>query len=132
MSKTNNRPTAFVVVALGSMWAGSQLIAQGEVLEVDRPLRNDWVGSKLARDATDAEIEAYRSEQGEEGDADSDLAADRAALLEEIKALALERTALEEKRDELQGELGALGTQRDALKGEVAALEKAKVAAAKK
>lgn len=131
MNNTNNRPTTFVVVALGSMWAGAQLIAKGETLEVDRALRNDWIGSKLARDATDAEIEAYRGEQGAVED-DSHLEDDRAALIEEIKALALERTDLEEKRDELQGELGTLGTQRDALKVEVAALEKAKAAAAKK
>lgn len=131
MKTTNQLPTTFVVVALGSMWVGPQLITKDEVLEVDRAVRNDWIGSKLARDATDAEIEAYRSEQGAVED-DSDLEGDRAALIEEIKALALERTTLEEKRDELQGELGALGTQRDALKVEVAALEKAKAAAAKK
>ncbi|OEC32871.1 hypothetical protein SAMN05216600_12821 [Pseudomonas cuatrocienegasensis] len=117
MNNTNNRPTSFVVVALGSMWAGPQFINKGETLEVERPVRNEWIGSKLARDATDAEIEAYRGEQGA-GEDDSHLEDDRAALIEEIKALALERTALEEKRD--------------ALKVEVAALEKAKAAAAKK
>lgn len=131
MKTTNQLPTTFVVVALGSMWVGSQLITKDEVLEVDRAVRNDWIGSKLARDATDEEIEVYRSEQGAVED-DSHLEDARAALIEEIKALDLERTALEKKRDELQGELETLGPQRDALKAEVAALEKAKAAAAKK
>lgn len=132
MNKTNNRPTTFLVVALASMWAGPQLINPGETLEVDRPTRNDWIGSKLARDATDAEIEAYRSEEGA-GEDDRYLVDDRAELIKEIKELAADHTALEAKRVELQGELETLGTQRDALKADVAALETAaKAPAAKK
>lgn len=131
MNNTNNRPTTFVVVALGSMWAGPQLINKGETLEVDRPVRNEWIGSKLARDATDAEIEAYRSEQGDDGEVDSYLAADRAELIKEIKALAAEREALEAKRTALQADLDALGKSFNALSAEVAELEAAKAAAAK-
>jgi predicted nuclease with TOPRIM domain len=131
MGNTNNRPTTFVVVALGSMWVGPELIDEGEVLEVDRSVRNDWIGSKLARDATDQELEDYRREQGSVED-DSELQADRALLIEEIKALTAERTSLDEMRAALLGELETLGPQRDALKVEIAALEKAKATAVKK
>jgi chromosome segregation ATPase len=138
MGKTNNRPTTFVVVALGSMWAGAQLIEEGEVLEVDRAVRSDWVGSKLARDATDAEIEAHRAEQGAVEDDDS-LAADRAELIKEIKALAADRELLKENKAELAGDLEALEgdiadyeKRKVTLADEIAELEAAKAKAAKK
>lgn len=141
MGKTNNRPTTFVVVALGSMWAGAQLIEEGEVLEVDRAVRSDWVGSKLARDATDAEIEAHRAEQGAVEDDDSLAAdrADRAELIKEIKALAAERELLKENKAELAGDLEALEgdiadyeKRKVTLADELAELEAAKAKAAKK
>jgi hypothetical protein len=34
-------------------------------LAVDRAVRNDWIGSKLARDATDEEVEKFRAEEAE-------------------------------------------------------------------
>lgn len=137
MNNTNNRPTTFVVVALGSMWAGPQLINKGETLEVDRPVRNEWIGSKLARDATDAEIETYRAEQGAVED-DSYLEDDRAALIAEIKALVDDRERLQEKKTELAGDLEALESdiadyeqRKVTIAAEVAELEAAKAAAAK-
>jgi hypothetical protein len=40
-------------------------------------VRNDWIGSKLARDATDEEVEAYRAAEAEAAaDADAAAAAD--------------------------------------------------------
>lgn len=58
-------PTSFVVVLLDDLWISGELVDKGETLAVERAVRNDWVGSKLARDATDAELEVYRAEEAE-------------------------------------------------------------------
>ena len=63
MTATTTLPSGFVVVLLDSLWIGGELAEKGETLQVDRAIRNDWVGSKLARDATTDELEAYRAEE---------------------------------------------------------------------
>lgn len=143
MKAANNLPTSFVVVVLGSIWVGPQFIKEDTVLEVERAVRNDWIGSKLARDATDEEVAAYRADQ-DDGFDDS-LETDRRELIAEIKAavsqqraLEAELEALQDRKNELAGDLQALesdvaelGKQKDTLTGEIAELEKAKAAAEK-
>lgn len=121
MKVTNNLPTSFVVVVLGSMWVGPQFVDEGEVLEVERAVRNDWIGSKLARDATDEEVAAFRADQDDDTEF---LETDRRELIAEIKAGAAEKLALE-------GEIEQLQARKTELAGEVAELEKAKAAAEK-
>lgn len=55
----------FIVVLLDDLWVSGELIDKGTSLSVDRALRNDWIGSKLARDASEEEIEQYRAEEAE-------------------------------------------------------------------
>lgn len=55
----------FVVVLLDDLFVSGELIDKGTSLSVDRALRNDWIGSKLARDATDEEVEQYRADEAE-------------------------------------------------------------------
>lgn len=76
MTATSNLPSGFVVVLLDDLWIGGDLVDKGTSVPVDRALRNDWIGSKLARDATDEELEQFRSEEAEE-------AAELAAAAEE-------------------------------------------------
>lgn len=76
MQVTTSLPTSFVVVLLDDLWIGGELVDKGEALAVDRAVRNDWIGSKLARDANDEEVEQYRAEEAE-------AAAEAAAELEE-------------------------------------------------
>lgn len=63
MQVTEFLPTGFVVVLLDDLWISGELVDKGEILQVDRAVRNDWIGSKLARDATDDELEKYRAEE---------------------------------------------------------------------
>lgn len=65
MQVTEFLPAGFVVVLLDSLWISGELVDKGEILQVDRAVRNDWIGSKLARDATDDELEQYRAEEAE-------------------------------------------------------------------
>lgn len=65
----------FIVILLDDLWVGGELIEKGEPLQVDRALRNDWIGSKLARDATDEEVAEYRAAEAEAA-ADAASAAD--------------------------------------------------------
>lgn len=65
MQVTTSVPAGFVVVLLDDLWIGGEFVEKGEVLAVDRAVRNDWIGSKLARDATDDELEQYRAEEAE-------------------------------------------------------------------
>ncbi len=76
MTATSNLPSGFVVVLLDDLWISGDLVDKGTAVPVDRALRNDWVGSKLARDATDEELEQFRAEEAEE-------AAELAAAAEE-------------------------------------------------
>jgi len=123
MKVANNLPTSFVVVVLGSMWVGPQFIKEDTVLEVERAVRNDWVGSKLARDATDEEIAAYRAEQGDDEVAE--------VISEQVKELARKKGDLEDEIYDLEQAKTGLLAQRDTLTAEVAELEKAKAAAEK-
>lgn len=77
MQVTEFLPTGFVVVLLDDLWISGELVDKGETLQVDRAVRNDWIGSKLARDATDDEVEKYRAEEAE---AIADAAAEQAKL----------------------------------------------------
>lgn len=63
MNTVKSVPTSFVVVLLDDLWIGDELVEKGTAVPVDRPLRNDWVGSKMARDATDEELEEFRAEE---------------------------------------------------------------------
>lgn len=60
---TNTLPTGFVVVLLDDLFFGGDMIEKGESVQVDRSVRNDLVGSKTARDATDDELEQYRADE---------------------------------------------------------------------
>lgn len=75
MTATSNLPSGFVVVLLDDLWIGGDLVDKGTSVPVDRALRNDWIGSKLARDATDEELEQFRAEEAEEA---AELAAEEA------------------------------------------------------
>ena len=66
----------FIVILLDDLWVRGELIDKGEAVQVDRAVRNDWIGSKLARDATDEEVAAYRAAEAE---AAADAAAEAAA-----------------------------------------------------
>jgi chromosome segregation ATPase len=121
-------PTSYIVVTLLGLSVHGEFVPAETTLEVDRALRNDWIGSKLARDATDEEVAAYRAEQGDDGLDDLD---------EQRTALEAEIERLQDRKNELAGDLKALesdleefGKRRDALTAEVAELEKAKAAAA--
>lgn len=81
MTVTTTLPSGFVVVLLDDLFVSGELIDKGETLQVDRAIRNDWIGSKLARDATQEELEAYRAEELE-------AAAEAAAEQEKIEAAA--------------------------------------------
>lgn len=128
-------PTSYIVVTLLGLSVHGEFVPAETTLEVDRALRNDWIGSKLARDATDEEVAAYRAEQGD--DDLEDLEALRATLERTIADLEKQHASLVDqvqadldKRSALIGEIGNLEKQRDDLTAEVAALEKAKAAAA--
>lgn len=121
-------PTSYIVVTLLGLSVHGEFVPAETTLEVDRALRNDWIGSKLARDATDEEVAAYRAEQGDDGLDDLD---------EQRTALEAEIERLQDRKNELAGDLKALesdleefGKRRDALTAEVAELEKAKAAGA--
>lgn len=109
----------YLIVVLHEFWAGPDLIEVGRTLEVERPLRNELVGSGVARDATDEEVAAYRDGQSpseEGGDDDRPTTADLAAAQAQLKALEADREALQGQVDTLTGERDALRTELDALK----------------
>jgi len=129
-------PTSYIVVTLLGLSVHGEFVPAETTLEVDRALRNDWIGSKLARDATDEEVAAYRAEQGDDEVAEvisvqvQELARKKGDLEDEI-------AALQERKNELAGDLKALesdleegGKKLVELTAEVAALEKTKAAAA--
>ncbi len=100
-------PTSYIVVTLLGLSVHGEFVPAETTLEVDRALRNDWIGSKLARDATDEEVAAYRVEQGDDGLDD-----------------------LDEQRTALEAEIERLQDRKNELTAEVAALEEAKAAGA--
>ncbi len=121
-------PTSYIVVTLLGLSVHGEFVPAETTLEVDRALRNDWIGSKLARDATDAEVAAYRAEQGDAGL--DDLDEQRTALEAEIERLQARKNELAGDLKALESDLEEFGKQRDELTAEVATLEKAKAAAA--
>lgn len=78
MNTVKSMPTSFVVVLLDDLWIGDELVEKGTAVPVDRPLRNDWVGSRTARDATDEELEQFRAEELEAA-AEAAIAAEKTA-----------------------------------------------------
>lgn len=121
-------PTSYIVVTLLGLSVHGEFVPAETTLEVDRALRNDWIGSKLARDATDEEVAAYRAEQGDDGL--DDLDEQRTSLEAEIERLQARKNELAGDLKALESDLEEFGKQRDELTAEVAALEKAKAAAA--
>lgn len=81
---TNTLPAGFVVVLLDDLFFGGDMIEKGEAVQVDRSVRNDLVGSKTARDATDDEVEQYRADEAE--------AAAEAAAADEAEAAEVAKT----------------------------------------
>ena len=117
----------FIIVTLTDMMLHGDAIPEGTMLEVEKGLRDDWRGSRLARDATEQEVAEYRLEQGTAdliGDDIQDLGRQRGDLEDEI-------ADLNQVKGELSEETEKLSAQRDSLATEVAALEaKAKTAKA--
>lgn len=116
----------YIVVILTDMMLHGDAVPEGTMLEVEKGLRDDWRGSRIARDATEQEIAAYRLEQGAVeiiSDDIGDLARQRGDLEDEI-------AVLEQSKGELSAELEQLTSKRDTLTTEVATLE-AKAKAAK-
>lgn len=121
-------PTSYIVVTLLGLSVHGEFVPAETTLEVDRALRNDWIGSKLARDATDEEVAAYRVEQGADGL--DDLDEQRTTLEAEIERLQARKNELAGDLKALESDLEEFGKRRDALTAEVAELEKTKAAAA--
>lgn len=119
--------TLFVVL-LHDLMVHGDMIPAGTVLEVDRGVRNDWFGSKLCRDATEAEVAGYREEYAAATD---ELDAEVQELASRRSTLAGEIETLEGRKVQLDDEIEDLQKAKAALEGEVATLEKAKKAAAK-
>lgn len=116
----------YIVVLLTDMMLQGDAVPEGAVLEVEKALRDDWRGSRLARDATEQEIKEYRLEQGAVeviGDDIDALARQRGDLEDEV-------AVLEQSKGQMATELQQLTEQRDKLAEEVTALE-AKAKAAK-
>lgn len=115
----------YLIVVLHEFWRGEELVAVGTMLEVDRSIRGQMVGSGVARDATDEEIAAYRggSTSGESHDDDRPTAADLAAAQAKLEALETERDALQGAAKALEGQVGTLTTERAALRTELEALK---------
>lgn len=136
---TGQLPTSFVVVLLTDLSVHGDVIPEDTVLEVDRGVRNDWIGSRLCRDATAEEIAEFRAEQGAAeliSDDIRELARDKGDLEDGVAELKRQHSELtdqvkdlEAKRGTLQGEVDDLGAKQKKLADEVAALEKAKKAA---
>lgn len=136
MSTTQMRTA--IVVLLTDLTVHGDVIPEKTVIEVERPIRNDWFGSKLCRDATDEEIAEYRGQEHAADGFDEQLQLDQAQLLADIEAKKGDLATLQESveqlteaRTGLQAEVDDLGKQKKALADEVAALEKAKKAAGK-
>lgn len=131
----------FLVYLLTDLSAHGDIIPEGTVIEVDRSVRNDWVGSRLCRDATAEEIAEYRAEHGAADLIVEDireLARDRGDLEDDIATLNGQKDALSGELEELEGqkttltnEITALEGKKTALTGDVAALEARKAAAEK-
>jgi chromosome segregation ATPase len=121
-------PTSYIVVTLLGLSVHGEFVPAETTLEVDRALRNDWIGSKLARDATDEEVAAYRAEQGDDGL--DDLDEQRTTLEAEIERLQARKNELAGELKALESDLEEFGKRRDALTAEVAELEKVKAAGA--
>lgn len=142
---STNQIGTVLVVLLTDLMVHGDVIHEGTTLEVERPIRNDWFGSKLCRDATPEEIAEYRGQELAGEGIDEHLQLDRTQLIAEIKAGAAHKLELEgdiaklqERKAELAGDLQALesdvadlGKQKEALADEVKALEAAKTAAEK-
>lgn len=127
-------PASFLVVLLTDLSVHGDMIPEDTVLEVERAVRNDWIGSRLCRDATDEEIAEYRLEQGAAELISDDiqaLAKDKGDLEDGVADLKLQHGQLTDQVKQLQADVDGLAEQKKKLADEVAALEKAKKAAGK-
>ncbi|MGA7203386.1 MAG: hypothetical protein WBX27_02015 [Specibacter sp.] len=116
----------YIVVLLTDMMLQGDAVHEGTVLEVEKAVRDDWRGSRLARDATEEEVEQYRLEQGA-----VELISDDLEELGRLRGdLEDEVADLERNKGQLSGELEQLTGKHETLTAEVAALE-AKAKAAK-
>ena len=117
----------FIIVTLTDMMLHGDAVPEGTMLEVEKGLRDDWRGSRIARDATEQEIAEYRLEQGTVeliSDDIDELGRQRGDLEDEI-------AGLEQNKGQLSAELEQLTGKRDTLTTEAEALEaKAKTAKA--
>lgn len=119
----------FVVVLLRAAFLGGDHCEEGRTVEVDRNARNAMVAGGIARDATDAEIAAYRGETGGGGADDGNLSeaqAQLSALEGQHRALAEEVGALGVTKGLLAREIEDLGSAKTTLADEVLALEQSK------
>jgi len=118
----------YIIVTLTDMMLHGDPVPEGTMLEVEKGLRDDWRGSRIARDATEAEIEGYRDDQGGVEEVFDgkirELARQQGDLEDELYELKQQKTAL-------TAEVDALGESKQALAVEVEGL-KAAAAAAKK
>jgi chromosome segregation ATPase len=116
----------YLIVVMHQFWDGPKLIEVGTTLDVSRQIRNNLVGGQVARDATDEEIAAYRSDSKaaeEGGDDDRTTIAALATAQAELGQVAAARDALQEKVTGLEALLGTLTTERDTLRTDLEALK---------
>jgi prefoldin subunit 5 len=123
----------YVVVLLRAAFLGGDHCEEGRTVEVDRNGRNAMIAGGIARDATDAEIAAYRGGTGGGGADDGNLSeaqAQLSALEGQHKTLAEEVGSLGVTKGELAREIDDLGSAKKTLADEVLALEQSKTALA--
>lgn len=111
----------YLVIATKGHFVGGDYIAKDEPLEVSREVRNRMLTERVARDATDEEIEEIRGSAALEGD-DGELAAALEAAQTQLAALEGERKALQEKVTALEADNADLAAK---LKDAQAAAKKA-------
>lgn len=115
-----------VVVLLMDLMVTGELIKADSVLGVDRALRNDWVGSKLARDATAEEAAEYLDNDSAELDA---ALADLHAVNDDIADAQQRRTELTAEIEAAEQTLGELREAITQATAELAELDAKKAAA---
>lgn len=119
----------YIIVTLTDMMLHGDPVPEGTMLEVEKGLRDDWRGSRIARDATDAEIAEYRDEQGAVeaviGDKIQELARQRGDLEDDLYQLEQQKVALAAEVDALDESKKELTAEVEALKAAAAAAKKA-------
>lgn len=138
---SNQLLATVIVVLLHDLMVRGDLIPKDTVLEVDREVRNDWKGSSLCRDATEAEIAEYRDDRSgfDQSDELDEIGGQVLALQQEVRdleqskeTLGTELATLRQDKESLGTEVVALEQSKKALTDEVEALKAAKKAATAK